>query len=284
MASGQVSTFYWCIVSLLVLHFSGGAIFSWLEREAELEFYKRNQFFYRQMREMYEFDGCKEEWSQSMDFCKKQKAFAHRLKEFYERSGNEMVDHERWTFAGAVFFVSTLVTTLGYGTYHPRTTEGQAFTVVFGLIGIPVMGYVLSQIAKTVVGVWMPMCPSIEARHRRIFVLFCLLIMLILLGGVVFSFLEPWTFLEACYFSTCSLLSIGFGDYIPRSQTSRAVTMVFVMLGLGVAASFIALLQIHVEIRGEHFALHLNSWYDAVSKSGGEEDKTGESPRSRSQA
>lgn len=261
----QCSTFLWCVVTLVILYSVGSAVFSRLEREAELKHYQRNRFLYEQMRDMYEFDKCKEDWFSSMEFCRRQHEFHGLLKHFFERSGNEMEDRGKWTFGGSAFFVSTLVTTLGYGSLHPRTPEGQLFTVLFGLVGIPAMAYVLSRISGWVVDVWMPMFPMIETRMRRIIVLCGLMIFLILLGGSLFQFLEGWTFLQACYFSACTLMSIGFGDFLPSSFASRFLASVFCICGLGVAASFIALCQIQVAIRGEHFAKRLNSLYGSVT-------------------
>jgi len=289
MAAGEkraeASNIAWCITTLILLLFIGGAVFSWLERDAELEHYQRNKFFYRQMRELYEMKACKQDWMKDMEFCKKQEEFHQLLKQFFERNGNEMQDREKWTFPGAVFFVITLVTTLGYGNFHPRTPNGQLFTVLFGLVGIPVMSYVLSHFGRLVVDVWMPMCPTINAgRERRVVVLSLILLCLILVGGTVFQYLEAWSFLEACYFSAMTLMSIGFGDYLPATFTSRFAAAVFILLGLGVAASFIALLQVHVQVRGELFARHLSSWYNTVTSECGssphDKDGSDQSPRS----
>lgn len=273
--------FLWCVLLLLLLYVSGGLVFSWLERDAELEHYARNRFFYKQMRDLYEFQHCKDAWFKDMDFCKNQAAFHQMLKEFFERSGNDMEDHQKWTFFGSMFFVSTLVTTLGYGNFHPRTPGGKLFTVVFGLIGIPIMGYVLSFVGGLIVAVWMPMCPSINQRSRRILVLCALMCLFILLGGLTFFFLEGWTYLEACYFSACTLMTVGFGDFLPTGFASRVATMVFIMLGLGVAASFIAILTMHVELHGQRLSSHIEGWYDATRSrdccgtSGGQEAAPG---------
>lgn len=261
----ELSNLMWCAGTLVTLYVVGGLVFSYLERDAELEVYRQNRFMYEQMKDMYEFDKCKDPWFADMEFCQKQQEFSGLLKNFFERSGNEMEDHGRWTPFGAAFFVTTLVSTLGYGNLHPRTPEGMFFTVVFGIVGIPIMGYILSHIGRFVVNVWMPMCPNMDGRRRQYLVLCGLMLLFILTGGICFSHLEPWTFLESCYFSACTLMSVGFGDYLPTSVLSRLFAMVFIMLGLGVAASVIALLQIQMEMKGEHFAKHLNTWYDSVA-------------------
>jgi len=278
----EASNIAWCITTLGLLLIVGGGVFSHLERDAELEHYQRNQFFYQQMRELYEMKACKQEWMKEMKFCKKQEEFHTLLREFFDRNGNEMEDRKMWTFSGSVFFVITLVTTLGYGNFHPRTPEGQLFTVLFGLVGLPVMCYVLSHFGRLIVDVWMPFCPTINTRERRIGVLCVVLVAFILLGGVLFKTLEAWSFLESCYFSAMTLMSIGFGDFLPTSFTSRLAASIFILLGLGVASSFIALLQVHVQLRGELFAKHLSSWYNAVtSECGAPDNEEGEDARPR---
>lgn len=262
----EASNIAWCITTLAILLASGGFVFSWLERDAELHHYQKNKFFYEQMRELYEMKACKQEWMKGMEFCKKQEEFHELLKEFFERNGNEMRDRKMWTFGGSVFFVITLVTTLGYGNFHPRTPQGQMFTVLFGIVGLPVMCYVLSHFGRLIVDVWMPICPSISTRERRIVVLCLVLFAFIFLGGILFESLEDWSFAESCYFSAMTLMSIGFGDYLPSTFHSRLAASCFILAGLGVASSFIALLQVHVQIRGEVFAKHLSNWYNSVAE------------------
>lgn len=281
MAAGdkraEASNILWCLTTLAILLVTGGYVFSWLERRSELEHYQRNKFFYQQMRELYEMKACKQEWMKDMEFCRKQEEFHTLLKEFFDRNGNEMEDRQMWTFGGSVFFVITLVTTLGYGNFHPRTPQGQLFTVLFGIVGLPVMCYVLSHFGRLIVDVWMPICPSIQSRERRIMVLCAVLVSFILIGGTLFEYLEAWSFLQSCYFSAMTLMSIGFGDYLPSSLTSRVAASVFILAGLGVASSFIALLQVHVQIRGELFARHMSTWYNTVASGcGGESSDEGE--------
>jgi len=111
----------------------------------------------------------------------------------------------------------------------------------------------------------MPICPTIQTRERRIAVLTAVLVSFIFLGGVLFQALESWSFLESCYFSAMTLMSIGFGDFLPTTFISRFAASIFILMGLGVASSFIALLQVHVQLRGEVFAKHLSSWYNTVT-------------------
>lgn len=56
--------------------------------------------------------------------------------------GNDTVESfpskaEKWTIPQAIFFASTVCTTIGYGNIVPNTFEGRLFCIFFALIGIP---------------------------------------------------------------------------------------------------------------------------------------------------
>ena len=55
-------------------------------------------------------------------------------------------DFNNWGFTGAFFFSSTIVTTVGYGTFAPETDGGKVFLIFYALVGIaaagPVFGFV----------------------------------------------------------------------------------------------------------------------------------------------
>ena len=54
----------------------------------------------------------------------------------------------------------------------------------------------------------------------------------LLLGTVVYHWLEGWNFLDALYFCVISLATIGYGDFTPTTQLARAFTIVYVINGI----------------------------------------------------
>ncbi len=63
---------------------------------------------------------------------------------------------------------------------------------------------------------------------------------MVALGTVVYMFLEGWTAVDALYFSVVALATVGFGDLHPTTDASRLFTVVYIVFGLGILASFVA--------------------------------------------
>lgn len=75
------------------------------------------------------------EFSQIFDYYDKELAGA--------KQATGLVDPPSWTSAGALFFVFTVVTTIGYGTFSPTTRAGKYFVVYYGYAGMAVGGIFL---------------------------------------------------------------------------------------------------------------------------------------------
>lgn len=54
----------------------------------------------------------------------------------------------------------------------------------------------------------------------------------LLLGTLVYSWLEGWSYLDSLYFSVISLATIGYGDFVPTTDFSRAFTIIYVINGI----------------------------------------------------
>ena len=76
-----------------------------------------------------------------------------------------------------------------------------------------------------------------EIRQGMTFTVYqCLMAMIgfFLFSIVCYSFiLEPkWTMLESCHFAVVTVLTVGFGDYVPSSDLSRLFTCIYALVGV----------------------------------------------------
>ena len=67
----------------------------------------------------------------------------------------------------------------------------------------------------------------------------------VLLGTLVYRWLEGWSVVDALYFSVVTLATVGFGDLHPTTDTSKLFTVAYILSGLGVIAAFVTELTKH---------------------------------------
>jgi hypothetical protein len=247
MGSSQGHRLFYALLLLCAFYFIGCVILVPLERGAELERYAANRRLYDRMRGLYAFHHCEDPAFRALSFCKGQAEFSKNLEAYFNEHGNSVEDKAQWTALGTVFFLTHLATTIGYGTSHPQTPGGRLATIVLALIGIPVMGYMLTQVARinltfSVVFVRKACGMEIRSVSGYMRILWTLMLVIFLGGAFVYSCLEPWTYLESLYFCFVTLSTVGFGDFLPSSAISKAFTVFYIIFGLGVCASIIALL------------------------------------------
>ena len=54
----------------------------------------------------------------------------------------------------------------------------------------------------------------------------------LLIGTVVYHWLEGWSYLDALYFCVISLATIGYGDLTPTTPVAKAFTIIYVINGI----------------------------------------------------
>ena len=67
----------------------------------------------------------------------------------------------------------------------------------------------------------------------------------ILLGTLVYAWLEGWSPIDALYFSVVTLATVGFGDLHPTNDAAKLFTILYILFGLGVIAAFISEITKH---------------------------------------
>uniref|UniRef100_A0A914QKZ8 Potassium channel domain-containing protein n=1 Tax=Panagrolaimus davidi TaxID=227884 RepID=A0A914QKZ8_9BILA len=77
----------------------------------------------------------------------------HEYDDRFTRNLQMWTDNEaglttKWTFASAVLYALTVITSTGFDHLTPTTNAGRIFTVFFGLLGIPLMFITAADIGK----------------------------------------------------------------------------------------------------------------------------------------
>ncbi|XP_045466129.1 TWiK family of potassium channels protein 7-like [Harmonia axyridis] len=165
----------------------------------------------------------------------------------------------KWSFSSSFLYSLTLITTIGYGPVSPKTSWGKLVTILYALVGIPLMLLYLSTtgdvLAKSFRRLYGKICgrnlrklPCSCADMVRVPVTLCVVILLtyICSGAILFSRLEDWSLLEGSYFCFVSLGTIGFGDLLPGKNTeeiSLCACSAYILTGLALVAMCFSLVQ-----------------------------------------
>jgi hypothetical protein len=57
-------------------------------------------------------------------------------------------------------------------------------------------------------------------------------------GTIFYMLIENWSFIDALYFSTIILTTIGLGDGSPDSDVAKLFTVAYALIGIGVLVAF----------------------------------------------
>uniref|UniRef100_A0A6V1TE77 Potassium channel domain-containing protein n=1 Tax=Heterosigma akashiwo TaxID=2829 RepID=A0A6V1TE77_HETAK len=155
-----------------------------------------------------------------------------------------------WNLEGSVFFCWTIMTTIGYGDYAPKTNGGKVFTFFFTIISVPLFVVALAHLSSM-------LAKAAEAVFREYHDRFCnnknsyvpgivsLGLFFLLVLSVGFSASQSdWSYLDACYFSIISLTTVGLGDYSPSlDNTNSWAFILYLWLGLLLVGAIISSMQ-----------------------------------------
>ncbi|CAH2014214.1 unnamed protein product [Acanthoscelides obtectus] len=132
----------------------------------------------------------------------------------------------KWDYYHSLFFVITVVSTIGYGNLVPTTATTRIFMILYGLIGIPMNGIVMVTLGEYFGKSFKKL--YVRWKNTRIkrsaaklgligqIVLYAVpgLTFFIFLPSTIISVFERWDYDVALYYSFVTLTTIGFGDFV----------------------------------------------------------------------
>lgn len=61
---------------------------------------------------------------------------------------------------------------------------------------------------------------------------------LLFIGASFYHFVEKLSWVDAIYFSTITLTTVGYGDIVPKTDAEKIFTIFYVICGIGILATF----------------------------------------------
>jgi hypothetical protein len=140
-----------------------------------------------------------------------------------------------WEITSSIFFVMTIISTIGYGTFAPSTDGGKAFTAIFCFVGIGYFGYTLTLVSdRALIYVqktakrYATRDMNDEEQHywflkksHQLAILTTVCVMYVFFLSAFGPLMMGWTFLESVYFAVVTFSTVGFGDYAPYFNPER---------------------------------------------------------------
>jgi hypothetical protein len=59
------------------------------------------------------------------------------------------------------------------------------------------------------------------------------------IGTVAYRFLEDWSWVDALYFSTVAVTTVGFGDLTPSTDGSKLFTVFYILSGISIITTYL---------------------------------------------
>ncbi len=66
-----------------------------------------------------------------------------------------------------------------------------------------------------------------------------LLVGMLAFGTVFFHHVEGWSWLDSLYFCVITLATVGYGDFSPKTDLGKIVTMLYILAGIGLLVAVV---------------------------------------------
>jgi voltage-gated potassium channel len=84
-----------------------------------------------------------------------------------------------------------------------------------------------------------------EQYNRKLFIAATLVVAYLFVGTFFFHFAEGWRFIDSFYFSGVTLTTVGYGDFTPKHDLSKIVTVFFAFSGISIIFYSVSIMARH---------------------------------------
>lgn len=96
--------------------------------------------------------------------------------------------------------------------------------------------------------------------HRRILYVLIVILIVLFSGATFYHYIEGWRYLNALYFSAYTITTIGYGDFVPRTDAGKIFTIFYAFAGVAIALYGLSIMASHFVEAREEF------WLEKISK------------------
>ena len=91
-----------------------------------------------------------------------------------------------------------------------------------------------------------------EVYHKKILYVIILMLIVLFGGATFYHYAEKWRYLDALYFSTATMTTVGYGDITPQTDAGKIFTIFYLFAAVGIVLYGLSLIASHfVEAREE---------------------------------
>ncbi len=76
----------------------------------------------------------------------------------------------------------------------------------------------------------------------KIIIPLAIFVLILLMGGLFYSKIENWRYLDSIYFVVLTATTVGYGDFAPKTDVGKIFTIFFAFIGIGMALYFFSLI------------------------------------------
>ncbi|MBI5393413.1 two pore domain potassium channel family protein [Candidatus Woesearchaeota archaeon] len=82
-------------------------------------------------------------------------------------------------------------------------------------------------------------------RNHEFMVLFFLVIITLTTGTIFYHRVEDWRYLDSLYYCVITLMTVGYGDFTPKTDAGKIFTIIFLLVGAGIILGFVNVIAEH---------------------------------------